>query len=110
MDLRLGDKKKAEYSKVWDRLIEWCHNKGITELTSWALNDYIARVCTQYSSDWLARNTRASAVWVAEVWGAELPCDRITWKLVEGLRRSSKLGVARVLTAVQARSGFWCWA
>ncbi len=101
LSLRLGEQKRKQYESCWERLREWMEDKGEAELGPEVLNEYIARKCTGMGSDYLARHTRASAVWLCELARCALPCDRITWKLVEGIKRSSKLGVSVILSVDQ---------
>jgi len=101
LSLRLAEKKRREYDSAWGRLVEWMSDRGVSELVPAVLNEYISRVCAGHGSDYLARVTRASAVWMCELGGCELCCDRVTWKLVEGLKRASRLGVSAFLSSSQ---------
>ena len=98
LDLRLTcQRKRKEYESAWSRLVSWMEDARQCLLTPAVLDEYICRVCIGGSSEYLAKVTRAAAVWVCELERCALPCDRVTWKLVKGLERRSALGVRAVL-------------
>jgi len=113
LEMRLSDKKLKDYEVLWRRVVEWMEQKGEVFLTQSLFNEFLAVRCCGEKSDWMARNARASVCWVCQMFGCLSPVDKITYKLVEGKTRQSKVGgavtlswdqVQRVLGAVDCKA------